>query len=140
MIRAFRFNLALGLVLAATSMLISCSSSSKKEAAKPTPAEQADANMKSGQTQYVNQTQTRVDQLSQFSNQLRGKAAQTPSPQSKKLSNAAEDLDLMLKDATKELVEVRSAAPANWIDEKRDVDAAMSRAESHYSNAISLLR
>lgn len=118
-----------------------CSTSEKKPAPPPpTPAEQAAIQLNNERATYTNQTQARINQLAEFAKKLRTQAATAAKPQNKKMSNAADDLDSYLVDAKKGLDEVKTAAPQNWLDYKRDVDRAMTRAESQYSTATSLLR
>jgi hypothetical protein len=129
---------------AATGLLANCASSEKRadHRAAPSAADQATSNLDADRTQFVTTTQARIDEMTKFSQQLRSKAdaAQTPRPQGKKLANAAEDLDSLLNDARKSLTDVRSAAPANWVDYKRDVTKTLDRAETAYANDVRLLQ
>jgi hypothetical protein len=123
----------------AVSLIAACSSSQKHQAGPaPTPQQQAASQMSNERTTYVNQTQSRIDQLSKFSSDLHTRAASAQKPNDKKMMNAAEDLDSLITDAS--LTEVKTAAPENWIDYKRDVEKSMDRAESQYSNSLSLVR
>jgi hypothetical protein len=110
------------------------------EAPPPTPAQQAQAALANERDSYVNQTQSRIDEMTKFASDLRAKAETAQKPQKKKLQNAADDMDSSLKDVEKELTDVREAAPENWIDEKRDVTKTMQRAETQFSNSIRLLQ
>jgi hypothetical protein len=118
-----------------------CSSSQKHEAVAPqTPAQQAAAQMNAERTNYVNQSQTRIDQLTKYSQDLRTRSASAQKPNDKKMQNAADDLDSLLNDARKSLNEVKTAAPDSWTAYKRDVEKSMDRAESEYSNSMSMIR
>ena len=122
-------------LLTALSLTTACSSSSKKnQAQQPTPEQQMQQQQSRDRDAFVNQTQARIDQMNKFTQDLRNRAATSPKPQSTKMENAAEDLDAQLKDAAKQLTDVRTAAPQNWVDEKRGVERSMDRAESQYSN------
>ena len=136
-------------LLGATSAMVlvglatGCASEQKKQASAPPPptaAQLAVTQAASDRTAYVQQTQTRIDQLTKFSGDLRTKAATAQKPQNKKLENTADDMDSLLGDAKKSLNEVTTSAPENWIDYKRDVEKSMDRAENEYSNSIRLLQ
>jgi hypothetical protein len=134
-------RLLLCLVPAAALVISSCAENSKKqEAAPPSAYDKTVSKMDANQEAYVVKTQSRIAELKSFGEQLRTKAAVATKPQGKKMSNAAEDLDSLIKDVTKQLADVSSASPTNWIDEKRDVDRALERAESKYSNSVPLLK
>jgi carboxypeptidase C (cathepsin A) len=124
--------------------LTACGHSQKHaEQAPPSPAQQASSQLETDRTNYVTQTQARIDQMTQFSQQLRTNAAQTAArdaAKAKKETNAADDLDSMLNDVRKELTDVRTAAPSNWVDERRDVEKELSRMETQYSNAVTLMQ
>jgi hypothetical protein len=107
---------------------------------QPTPAQVAQANLTNDRETYVAQTQTRVNEMTKFANDLRARAETAQKPQSKKLQNAADDLDTALKDVEKNLTEVKSAAPENWMDYKRDVTKTMQQAETQYSNSVRLMQ
>ena len=49
-------------------------------------------------------------------------------------------METALKDAQKELADVKTAATENWIDEKRDVTKTMQQAEQQYSNSVHLIQ
>ena len=126
---------------AATAMFATagCSTDSKKDNPPPTPQQQVNNKLTTERTSYVDQTQTRIDQLTKYSTDLRTHADQAQKPQNKKLENAADDMDSLLSDARKSLSDVKTSAPENWIDYKRDVEKSMDRAESEYSNTVHLL-
>lgn len=128
--------------LACAALASACSHGEKAQPAPPSPAAQAQAQLGAEQTNYVSQTQTRLDQLTKFSQDLRIQAATAGSDpaKAKKMSNAADDLEALLIDVRKELADVQTAAPTNWVDEKRDVQKTMSRAETQYSNSVSLMQ
>ena len=131
------------LMVAAASMvtLSACAHRSKHaENPPPTPAQQAQANLAIERDSYVSQTQNRVNEMSKFAADLRAKAETAQKPQSKKLQNAADDMDSALKEVEKELADVKASAPENWIDEKRDVTRTMQQAETQYSNSVRLIQ
>ena len=128
------FTLSAALVLT-----IGCGSSDKKTAA-PTEQQKAISQLDASRSEYVNVTQTRIDKMATFGTDLKTKATAADKVRAKKMQNASEDLSSLLDDARSELAEVRSAAPENWMDEKRDVESAMSRAETQYSNSVQFLR
>ena len=142
MITTKGFLSTLGLV--AVVGLSGCSSKSKQaEKAPPTPAQAAASQLETDRVAYVNRTQTRVDQMTEFSRQLRTTSqgiAAADAAKAKKQQNAADDLDSLLTDVRKELGDVKSAQTANWVDEKRDVEKVMSRAETQYSNSVTLMQ
>lgn len=120
---------------------VGCSHSSKKqEKQPPTAQEQAHQQMTSDRDAYVAATESRLQTLQKLSGDLRAKASQTQKPQSKKLENAADDMEAYTKDIANQLADVKNAAPENWVDERRDVEKVLSRAESFYSNSVSMLR
>lgn len=128
------------LVLTMAFGVAACAGKQKNEAPPaPTAAEQAATDLQNERTDYVATTEARVAELTKASGDLRAKSQASPKVQAKKLSNAAEDLDSMLVDVRKSLDEVKAAAPENWIDYKRDVEKAMSRAETQYNSSITLL-
>ena len=106
----------------------------------PTPAQQAQSQLNVERDQYVATTQNRIDEMTKFASDLRAKAETAQKPTKKKLQNAADDMDASLKEVSKELADVKSAAPENWLDEKRDVTKTMQQAETQYSNSIRLLQ
>jgi hypothetical protein len=120
--------------------LAGCAHSQKQAENPPTPAQQAVSNLEHDRTDYVNRTQSRIDEMTKFAGDLRAKASTARKPTKKKLENAADDMDTALKDVEKELTDVRQAAPENWLDEKRDVTKTMQRAETQYENSIRLLQ
>ncbi len=132
------------LIVAASFVALSACASKRHQAEQqtppPTPAQQAEANLAGERDAYVGQTQTRIDEMKKFAADLRARAETTPKPQKKKMQNAADDMDSALRDVEKELADVKDAAPANWLDEKRDVTKTMQRAETQYSSSITLLR
>jgi hypothetical protein len=131
---------SLVLALAAVGF-VGCSHSQKRaEQPAPTPAQQAVTQLSTDRDAYVNATQARLQTMQQLAGDLRNRASQTQKPQSKKLENAADDMESYTKDVERQLADVKSAAPENWVDEKRDVEKVLSRAESHYSNSVSLLK
>lgn len=123
---------------------IGCASKNKQaEAPPPTPAEQAVSQLDSDRSAYVSQTQSRIDQMNKFSTELRTQAAQIEASdkvKAKKMQNASDDLNSLLDDVRSELADVTSSLPENWLDEKRDVDKSMARAESQYSNSVTLMK
>jgi glutamine amidotransferase PdxT len=131
-------------VATATSLvfLAGCAHSHKRAENNPppTPKQIAVMQLDTDRNAYVTQTQSRVDEMTKFSEQLRAKAAAAQKPQAKKLENAADDMDASLKDVEKELTDVRQAAPENWLDEKRDVTKTMQRAETQYNDSVRLIQ
>lgn len=126
-------------------LITGCATPPKREASQEpqspeTIAQLAENKIKAERSEYINQVQGRLEQLGQHSQDMRATAITSEKDKGKKLENAAEDLDSMLTDVKKNLAEVRTATPANWIDYKRDVDKALLRAETHYSNTQALLR
>ncbi len=109
-------------------------------AAAPTPQQQAVMNLNTDRDAYIGQTQTRIDEMQKFSDNLRAQAATAQKPRAKKLENAADDMESTLKDVNKELADVKTAAPENWLDEKRDVTKAMMRAETQYNDSVRLIQ
>jgi hypothetical protein len=123
------------MMVGALSFTTACSSTSKKQQAQQlTPEQQVQQQQTRDRDAFIAQTQARIDQLNKYAQDLLNRAASSPKPQSTKMENAAEDLDFQLKDARKQLTDVRTAAPQNWVDEKRGVERSMDRAESQYSN------
>lgn len=124
--------------------LSGCSSSEKKQAnaqpAAPTAHEQAVTQLQSDRDAYVNRTDAKITQYRQHAENLRARAATQQKPMDKKLSNAAEDMESTLKDVQTALTEVKTAAPQNWLDYKRDVEKAINRADAQYANSTTLLQ
>ncbi len=119
-----------------------CSHSSKR-AEQPVPQtahQQAVTQIGADRDAYVAQTQARIDEMQKFAENLRAQAVTAQKPRQKKLENAAEDMDSSLKDVSKELANVKQAAPEDWLDEKRDVTKAMMRAETQYSDSVRLIQ
>lgn len=106
----------------------------------PTPQQQAVIQLNTDRDAYIAQTQTRIDEMHKFSENLRAQADAAQKPRQKKLQNAADDMESALKDVDKELADVKTSAPENWIDEKRDVEKTMMRAETQYSNSVRLIQ
>ncbi|MES2854255.1 MAG: hypothetical protein V4692_00250 [Bdellovibrionota bacterium] len=121
---------------------IGCASNNKRTAAAPapTPAQQAVSQLETDRSTYVSQTQSRIDTIESFANDLEARAESTDKVKAKKMQNASEDMNSLLEEVRKELADVTSAAPQNWIDEKRDVERTLERAESNYSNSVRLLQ
>jgi uncharacterized protein YukE len=117
-----------------------CSSSPKKETHVPTAKEQTVYQQDSDRNAYVAATQSRIDEIARLSNNLIGQSAQSNKVTAKKMQNASEDLNSLLNDVRRELNDVRTALPQNWVDEKRDVEKTLSRAETQYSNSVQLLQ
>lgn len=134
----------MNLVVVGSALLMAagCSHKQTRQEAKAAPSAQevAVSGLETERNDYVSRTQTRVDEMTKFATDLRTQAAAAQKPRSKKLENAADDMDSTLKDVTKELTDVKSAAPENWLDEKRDVEKSLMRAETQYSNSIRLLK
>jgi hypothetical protein len=130
--------LASSAIALAAALTISCASAKKEQPL--TPQQQAMNQMAIDREAYLTQQQARIDQLQKFSQNLRQQSATAQAPRNKKLTNAADDLDSLLKDATSSMTGVRTAAPENWTDYKRDVEKSMSRAETQYSNSVRLLQ
>lgn len=125
---------------AALLVTVGCGSSDKNMAAAPTEQQKAISQLDVSRNEYVNTTQSRIDKMAAFGTDLKTKANAAGKVRAKKMQNASEDLSSLLEDARMQLTEVRTAAPENWMDEKRDVESAMSRAETQYSNSVQLLR
>ena len=106
----------------------------------PTPQQQAVTNLNTDRDAYVAQTQARINEMQKFSESLRAQAATAQKPRAKKLENSADDMESALKDVNKELADVKTAAPENWLDEKRDVTKAMMRAETQYNDSVRLIQ
>ncbi|RYZ76043.1 MAG: hypothetical protein EOP05_06195 [Proteobacteria bacterium] len=122
---------------------VGCSHSAKKEevaAQPPTAQEQAKSQLASDRDAYVAATQARLESMQKMAGDLRTRAAATQKPQSKKLENAADDMESFNKDIERQLADVKQAAPENWVDERRDVEKVLSRAESFYSQSVTLLK
>ncbi len=120
---------------------VGCAHSSKHEEKKqPTAQEQAVQQMSSDRDAYVAATQSRLQTMQKLANDLRTRANEVQKPQSKKLENAADDMDSYTKDIERQLADVKNAAPENWVDERRDVEKVLSRAESFYSNSVTMLK
>ena len=114
----------------------------QQEAQKPAPTaqEQAVSQMQMDRDSYVQRVTNKLNEYQQHSQTLRNQASTAQKPMNKKLENAAEDMDSTLKDVSKALNEVKSSAPQNWLDYKRDVEKAMNRADAQFTNSTSLLR
>lgn len=118
-----------------------CSSNEKKQQpAPPSPADQAMNRLATEKKSYVDHAQQRVNDLTEFASQLHEQSTKASIPKAKKMQSAAADLNISLLDVREELVDVKQAKPEDWIDQKRDVDRALNRAESQYTNSVSLLR
>ena len=136
----WKLNTTLSIVLAAA-LVVGCSSGSKKQAAAPpTPAERAMNQLAADRDAYVRSTQAKIDNMDAYANTLRAQSASTDRVRAKKMQNASEDLRSLLNDVRAELADVRASAPQNWVDEKRDVEKTLSRAETQYSSSTQLLR
>ncbi len=133
----------LTLAAVATFALVGCSSKDKKQETPqpPTAAEQAKSQLDAGQATYVSQTEKRIGEMTKFSGDLRSASAKTTDKvRAKKMQNAADDLDSLLKDAGTSLNEVKTSTPENWVVFKRDVDKVMTRAETQFSNSVTLMQ
>lgn len=122
---------------------VGCSHAEKKEevaAAPPTAAEQAKSQQATDRDAYVAATESRLTTMQKLASDLRSRAATAQKPQSKKLENAADDMESFNKDIERQLADVKNSAPENWVDERRDVEKVLSRAESFYSTSVTLLR
>ena len=108
--------------------------------APPTAQEQAVSQMQMDRDSYVQRVTNKLNEYQQHTATLRQQAQSAQKPMNKKLENAAEDMDSTLKDVNTALNEVKSSAPQNWLDYKRDVEKAMNRADAQFSNSTSLLR
>lgn len=128
----------------ATAGLIGACSHKEKKSAEPAPQQdpqaQAASQLDAEKMGYVNRVQARIDELSRNAADMRSRAMSVAKPNQKKVQNAADDLDSLLKDARTSLDSVRSADATHWVDYRRDVDAAMGKAESQYSNSLMLLK
>ena len=128
-------------MVATVALLANCSSPSKQNDRKAaTPAQAAVGNLNNDRNVFVNQTQARIDEMTKFAQELRVKAGTAPRPQAKKMTNSADDLDSLVNDVRTSLTDVRTAAPENWVDNKRDVEKYLNRAESAYSNDVKMLQ
>ncbi len=127
---------------AAVVLLAGCSHKETRAQAAPAPTaqEKAVTQLDAERTSYVQRIQARIDEMTKFANDLRTQSAAAQKPRSKKLENAADDIDSTLKDANKELADVKTAAPENWLDEKRDVEKSMMRAETQYTESVRLIK
>jgi hypothetical protein len=106
----------------------------------PTPKQVAVTQLEGDRSEFISRTQARIDEMSKYATQLRERSVTAQKPEKKKLENAADDLDSSLRDAKKDLTEVRDAAPENWLDYKRDVTKTMQSAETQYSNSVHLIQ
>lgn len=121
--------------------LAGCSTSSKNASNPPSDKQQAMNQLNSSRDEYVSSTQARIDKMASLSKSLKDKASSAKdSTRAKKMENASNDLNSLLDDARKQLGEVKDAKTENWLLEKSDVENAMSRAETQYTNSIQLLR
>ena len=140
----FRLLLKSTFVVAAMVGAAGCSSEPAHDNAQqqrpPTPQEEAARRSEAERQDYVQRTQARIDEMAKTMATLRTQAAQTAQPQRKKSENAADDMDALLRDARKELNDVKNSSPEAWHDEKRDVDTVMARAETRFSLTKTLVK
>lgn len=130
-------------LMASALLLGACSNGDKKADAQPTPPtahEQAVNQLQTDRDAYVHSTDAKLSQYQQHADALRSRANSVQKPMNKKLQNAAEDLDSSVKDVQAALEEVKSAAPQNWLDYKRDVEKAVNRADAQFANSTTLLQ
>jgi hypothetical protein len=136
-----RFGEIMLILSSACILTVGCASKQKHEANREqTAAEKTVTKLDNERDAYVKQAQSRIDSIEKSANDLESNSAKANKVQSKKMQNASDDIKALTDDARKELADVKSAAPQNWLDEKRDVERAIERAESTYSNAASLVR
>lgn len=132
---------AILLSLSAAGLVGACSHKSKHDDKKePTAQEQANTQLDSQKEAFLVRVQSRIDEMTKNAADMRTRAAAMPKNNQKKVQNAADDLESLLKDARTSMESVRSADATHWVDYKRDVDSAMGKAESQYSNSLLLLR
>lgn len=134
-----------GLAVMSMSLVVGCSSNSKKQetaAAAPAPTAQEVAvnQMQAERDAYVRQVESKIQRYDQFASQLKSQSATTAKPLSKKMENASEDLKTATEEVREDLAEVKSAAPINWLDERRDVEESMTMADSIYASAVTMSR
>lgn len=122
-------------------LTVGCAGKPKQEAKRePTAAEQATAQLDADRNNYVNQAQARIDSIEKFASDLDSNAANADKVKAKKMQNASDDIISLTEEARKELLDVKTAAPQNWLDERRDVERTLERAEATYSNSMRLIQ
>lgn len=120
--------------------LTACSSTPKTQTTAATQKDRAMNQQDADRDAYVKATQARIDKIAKLGSDLKSGSAKTDKVRAKKMQNASEDLNSLLDDVRQELADVKSALPQNWVDEKRDVEQSLNRAETQYSNSVQLLR